>query len=248
MRVASWCRRALAGPGLGGGTHLHERQPDGGRALERSAPGLDRRRGGRDRAGQGRDALPGRDPVAEGGSSGGRWSVARSGPGPPWASSRSRWTSSRRTGRRVRPAPEPPRLRVQPGQPRRPARPPPSPGDPGPQPHRRGGLPTVALYQVPNGNGRGALRRPPGPQRRRPPPESQACPPAGRTRWLARARSTVTRSRAPGWAAWSGQQVSYIDAIDRRLRIFNTLVFDGGHWVKVRCPTAPRAGFRPHGA
>lgn len=31
-----------------------------------------------------------------------------------------------------------------------------------------------------------------------------------------------------------GQQVIYVDSIDRRLRILNRLVFDGGHWVKVR--------------
>lgn len=31
-----------------------------------------------------------------------------------------------------------------------------------------------------------------------------------------------------------GQQVTYLDAIDRRLRILNRLVFDGGHWVRVR--------------
>ena len=30
-----------------------------------------------------------------------------------------------------------------------------------------------------------------------------------------------------------GQQVRFVDAIDRRLRILNLLVFDGGHWVKV---------------
>jgi hypothetical protein len=32
----------------------------------------------------------------------------------------------------------------------------------------------------------------------------------------------------------SGQQVRYVDSIDRRLRILNLLVFDGGHWVKIR--------------
>jgi Bacterial SH3 domain len=34
----------------------------------------------------------------------------------------------------------------------------------------------------------------------------------------------------------SGQQVRYVDSIDRRLRILNLLVFDGGHWVKIRLP------------
>ena len=33
-----------------------------------------------------------------------------------------------------------------------------------------------------------------------------------------------------------GQQVRYVDSIDRRLRILNLLVFDGGHWVKIRLP------------
>jgi hypothetical protein len=32
----------------------------------------------------------------------------------------------------------------------------------------------------------------------------------------------------------TGQQVRYVDSIDRRLRILNLLVFDGGHWVKIR--------------
>jgi hypothetical protein len=31
-----------------------------------------------------------------------------------------------------------------------------------------------------------------------------------------------------------GEQLTYVDAIDRRLWIFNTLIFDGGHWIKVR--------------
>jgi hypothetical protein len=32
----------------------------------------------------------------------------------------------------------------------------------------------------------------------------------------------------------AGQLVRFVDAIDRRLRILNLLVFDGGHWVKIR--------------
>jgi hypothetical protein len=28
--------------------------------------------------------------------------------------------------------------------------------------------------------------------------------------------------------------VNYVDSIDRRLMILNLLVFDGGHWVKIR--------------
>lgn len=31
-----------------------------------------------------------------------------------------------------------------------------------------------------------------------------------------------------------GQRVTYVDTIDRRLRMFSVLLFDGGHWVRVR--------------
>ena len=31
-----------------------------------------------------------------------------------------------------------------------------------------------------------------------------------------------------------GEQVAYLDSIDRRIWIRNRLVFDGGHWIKVR--------------
>jgi hypothetical protein len=31
-----------------------------------------------------------------------------------------------------------------------------------------------------------------------------------------------------------GERLTYLDSVDRRLRVFNALVFDGGHWVKVR--------------
>jgi hypothetical protein len=31
-----------------------------------------------------------------------------------------------------------------------------------------------------------------------------------------------------------GERVTYVDSIDRRLRILNVLVFDGGHWIRVR--------------
>lgn len=32
----------------------------------------------------------------------------------------------------------------------------------------------------------------------------------------------------------SGEQVKFVDHIDRRLRIFDTVILDGGYWVKVR--------------
>ena len=31
-----------------------------------------------------------------------------------------------------------------------------------------------------------------------------------------------------------GELLIYVDYIDRRVRILNALVFDGGHWIKVR--------------
>jgi hypothetical protein len=31
-----------------------------------------------------------------------------------------------------------------------------------------------------------------------------------------------------------GEHVIYVDFIDRRLRILNMLIYDGGHWVKVQ--------------
>jgi hypothetical protein len=31
-----------------------------------------------------------------------------------------------------------------------------------------------------------------------------------------------------------GQTVIKVDVIDRRLTIFNRVIFDGGHWIKVR--------------
>src|SRR5262249_41382861 len=36
-----------------------------------------------------------------------------------------------------------------------------------------------------------------------------------------------------GWVE-QGEQLVCVDFIDRRLRVLNTLVFDGGYWIKVR--------------
>lgn len=46
-------------------------------------------------------------------------------------------------------------------------------------------------------------------------------------------RDAVSGSARIGHVA-RGQQVMYLDSIDRRLRILNHLLFDGGTWVKVR--------------
>jgi hypothetical protein len=44
-----------------------------------------------------------------------------------------------------------------------------------------------------------------------------------------------------------GEQVMYLDSIDRRLRIFNALIFDGGYWIKVRAADG-REGWLPAAA
>lgn len=49
-------------------------------------------------------------------------------------------------------------------------------------------------------------------------------------------RDALTSSSHVGEVA-AGQQVRYVDSIDRRLRILNLLVFDGGYWIKVRLPS-----------
>jgi len=41
-----------------------------------------------------------------------------------------------------------------------------------------------------------------------------------------------------------GDQLTYLDFIDRRLWILNALIFDGGYWIKVRA-TDGTAGWVP---
>jgi SH3 domain-containing protein len=99
----------------------------------------------------------------------------------------------------------------------------PARSDPG-VPGVSGGLPTVAAYQssgaqsaVQNNNG--------------------ANPPGTRVYEVAvegaMYRDALSSSSRVGRVV-TGQQVRYVDSIDRRLRILNLLVFDGGHWVKIR--------------
>jgi hypothetical protein len=97
-----------------------------------------------------------------------------------------------------------------------------------------GGLPTVAAYQDPAG------RQPNGPagsgvQNAVLTPDTPAS--AGRTYEVVGEsvlyRDALFSSSRVGRVA-PGQQVRYVDSIDRRLRILNLLVFDGGHWVKIR--------------
>jgi hypothetical protein len=114
-----------------------------------------------------------------------------------------------------------------------------------------GGLPPVSLYQPPAA----AAPAPAAPPV--PPPASAApasapapavaavapgnggAPPATHPRLeVVVAESPLHRDALSGAPTVGhvvkGEQVTYVDAIDRRLRIFNTLIFDGGHWIKVR--------------
>ena len=94
-----------------------------------------------------------------------------------------------------------------------------------------GGLPTVAAYQNNGAQSAGvqdaALTN------------SGASAPSGRMVEVAVEgaiyRDALFSSSRVGRVV-TGQQVRYVDSIDRRLRILNLLVFDGGHWVKIRLP------------
>jgi hypothetical protein len=99
------------------------------------------------------------------------------------------------------------------------------------------GLPTVAAYQdapsaARQGNGTSAK---PGVQttvltRESPSTSSRVLEVIGAGTLY---RDALSSSSQVGRVA-AGQQVRYVDSIDRRLRILNLLVFDGGHWIKVR--------------
>lgn len=96
-----------------------------------------------------------------------------------------------------------------------------------------GGLPTMAAYQD-----NASARQPSGAQTAvlTPGPPSTSA-----TRILeVVGESVVYRDALHGSSrvgrVVSGQQVRYVDSIDRRLRILNMLVFDGGHWVRIRTP------------
>jgi hypothetical protein len=99
-----------------------------------------------------------------------------------------------------------------------------------------GGLPTVAAYQDSKNNRPGTPAA--GVQTAVLTPESSSTP-MGRTYEVVGEsslyRDALSTSSRVGRVV-AGQQVRYVDSIDRRLRILNLLVFDGGHWVKVRLP------------
>ncbi len=99
-----------------------------------------------------------------------------------------------------------------------------------------GGLPTVAAYQDSKSNRPGTPAA--GVQTAVLTPDSSSTP-MGRTYEVV-GESSLYRdalfSSSQVGRVVTGQQVRYVDSIDRRLRILNLLVFDGGHWVKVRLP------------
>lgn len=99
-----------------------------------------------------------------------------------------------------------------------------------------GGLPTVAAYQdaptARQGNGTPQVGVQPAVLTREAPSTASS-----RTFEIlgesALYRDALFSSSQIGRVA-AGQQVRYVDSIDRRLRILNLLVFDGGYWIKVR--------------
>ena len=99
-----------------------------------------------------------------------------------------------------------------------------------------GGLPTVAAYQDSQSNRQGSVAPAPGGQPAA--PGSQSMTPGRMYEVIGESvlyRDALASSSRVGRVV-AGQQVRYVDSIDRRLRILNLLVFDGGHWVKVRLP------------
>ncbi len=111
------------------------------------------------------------------------------------------------------------------------------------------GLPPVSLYQgvapVPSAPPRPSAPVEPSATPSRPAPAVASLPPDATPPAPPGGRLEVIVGEAPlyrdaleagdpvGTVA-RGQQVTYLDSIDRRLRIFNRLVYDGGYWVKVR--------------
>jgi hypothetical protein len=99
-----------------------------------------------------------------------------------------------------------------------------------------GGLPMMAAYQPASTDRQGNGARPGGVQSAGLVRES---PSTGAGRMVeivvesALYRDALSGSSQVGRVT-TGQMVRYVDSIDRRLLILNLLVFDGGHWVKVR--------------
>jgi SH3 domain-containing protein len=99
-----------------------------------------------------------------------------------------------------------------------------------------GGLPTIAAYQDASSGRQGNGTSPSSVQTASLTP-SPSTPSASRLFEIVGEsmlyRDALFSSSRVG-RVMGGQQVKYVDSIDRRLRILNLLVFDGGHWVKIR--------------
>jgi hypothetical protein len=93
------------------------------------------------------------------------------------------------------------------------------------------GLPTVASYQDGSSRARQGTVQPAALTREAPPEASSRVLEVVGSGVLY--RDALFGSSQVGQVA-VGQQVRYVDSIDRRLRILNLLVFDGGYWIKVR--------------
>jgi Bacterial SH3 domain len=101
-----------------------------------------------------------------------------------------------------------------------------------------GGLPTAAAYQEASNGRQGGGAPPVGVQTAVLTPESHLTPPGRTFEVIGESvlyRDALYSSSRVGRVV-TGQQVKYLDSIDRRLRILNLLVFDGGYWVKIRLP------------
>jgi hypothetical protein len=101
-----------------------------------------------------------------------------------------------------------------------------------------GGLPTVAAYQEASSGRQGGGALPSGVQTAVLTPEPRVTPPGRMFEVIGESllyRDALYSSSRVGRVV-TGQQVKYLDSIDRRLRILNLLVFDGGYWVKIRLP------------
>jgi hypothetical protein len=92
------------------------------------------------------------------------------------------------------------------------------------------GLPTIASYQDASSAGRPGNVQPAVLTRDAVSMSSRMLEVVGETGLYKEATSMSSQVGRVG----PGQQVTFVDSIDRRLRILNLLEFDGGYWMKVR--------------
>ncbi|MGH7322179.1 MAG: hypothetical protein ACRELA_21510 [Candidatus Rokuibacteriota bacterium] len=103
--------------------------------------------------------------------------------------------------------------------------------------YRRGAqVATAAGASLAPGTAQPAM--PPAPMVAAVPAEPRRASAIGRRLEVIAPESSLRRDAASGsdivGKVARGDLVTYVDSIDRRLRILNVLVFDGGHWIKVR--------------